>query len=61
MILVRPWIEFGMQAGLKHKLRAAGISGNLLDLFTNYLFKRRQRVVLLGVESLRTFIKAGVP
>ena len=38
-----------------------GISGNLLDWFTNYLFKRRQRVVLLGVESLWTFIKAGVP
>ena len=27
-------------AGLIHKLRAAGISGNLLDWFTNYLFKR---------------------
>ena len=48
-------------AGLIHKLRAAGISGNLLDWFTNYLFKRRQRVVLPGVESLWTFIKAGVP
>ena len=44
---------------LKHKLRAAGIS--LLDWFTNYLFKRRQRVVLPGVESLWTFIKADVP
>ena len=39
-------------AGLIHKLRAAGISGNLLDWFTNYIFKRRQRVVLPGVESL---------
>ena len=29
--------------------------------FTNYLFKRRQRVVLPGVESLWTFITAGVP
>ena len=38
-------------AGLIHKLRAAGISGNLLDWFTNYLFKRRQRVVLPEVES----------
>ena len=47
-------------AGLIHKLRAAGISGKLLDWFTNYLFKRRQRVVLPGVESLWTFIKAGV-
>ena len=28
-------------AGLIHKQRAVGISGNLLDWFTNYLFKRR--------------------
>ena len=48
-------------AVLIHKLRAAGISGNLLDWFTKYLFKRRQRVVLPGVEPLWTFIKAGVP
>ena len=50
-------------AGLIHKLRAAGISVNLLDWFTNYmyLFKRRQRVVLPGVESLWTFIKTGAP
>ena len=27
-------------AGLIHKLRAVGISGNLLDWFTNYLFER---------------------
>ena len=40
---------------------AAGISGNLLEWFTNYLFKRRQRVLLPGVESLCTFIRAGVP
>ena len=38
-----------------------GISGNILAWFTNYLFKGRQRVVLPGVESLRTFIKTGVP
>ena len=48
-------------AGLIHKLRAAGISGNLLDWLTNYIFKRRQRVVLPGVDSLWTFIKASVP
>ena len=47
-------------AGLIYKLRAAGISGKLLDWFTNYLFKRIQRVVLPGVDSLWTFIKAGV-
>ena len=50
-----------LHASLIHKLRAAGISGKLLDWFTNYLFKRRQRVVLPGVEFLLTFIKAGVP
>ena len=45
-------------AGLINKLWAAGISGNLLDWFSNYLFKRRQRVLLLpGVEYLWTFIK----
>ena len=48
-------------AGLIYKLRAAGISGKLLDWLTNYLFKRRQRVVLPSVESLWTFIKEGVP
>ena len=48
-------------AGLIDKLRAAGISGNILDWFTNYLFTRKQRVVLPGVESLWLFIKAGVP
>ena len=33
-------------AGHNNSLRPVGISGNLLDWFTNYLFKRRQRVVL---------------
>ena len=37
------------------------ISGNLLDWFTNYLFKRGQIVVLPGGYSLWTFIKADVP
>ena len=61
VILVRPLIEFGMQVLFINYIRAADISGNLLDWFTNYLFKRGQRVVLPGVESLWTFIKAGVP
>ena len=47
-------------AGLIHKLREEGISGNLLDWFTNFLFKRRQSCATLG-ESLWTFINAGVP
>ena len=40
---------------------AAGTSGNLLDWLTNYLFKRRQRVVLPGIDSLWSFIEPGVP
>ena len=48
-------------AGLIHILRAVGISGKLLDWFTNYLFERRQKVLPPGVESLLTFIKAANP
>ena len=38
-------------AGLIHKLNAAGISGNLLSWFIDYLSNRRQRVVFPGVSS----------
>ena len=37
--------------GLIYKLRNLSISGNLLDLLTNYLADRLQRVVLNGQES----------
>ena len=43
------------------KLEAAAISGNLLLWFRSYLFDRRQRAVLPGVESALKFIRAGVP
>ena len=56
VILVRPLVT---HADLIDKLRVVGISGNSLDWLTNFLFKRRQSVVL--PESLWTFIKAGVP
>ena len=48
-------------AGLIHKLRAAGISGQLLKWFTSYLEIRKQRVVLPGAQSDWNFIYAGVP
>ena len=37
--------------GLLIKLKAAGITGDLLSWFTNYLQDRKQYVVLPGVKS----------
>ena len=48
-------------AGLIHKLRAAGISGQILKWFVSYLENRKQRVVLPGGESGWNYIHAGVP
>ena len=48
-------------AGLIHKLRAAGISGQILKWFVSYLENRKQRVVLPGAESGWNYINAGVP
>ena len=48
-------------AGLIHKLKAAGITGQLLDWFVSYLENRRQRVVISGVQSDWAYISAGVP
>ena len=48
-------------SGLIHKLKAAGVTGNLLQWFTSYLENRKQRVVLSGVKSIWNYIKAGVP
>ena len=48
-------------AGLLHKLKAAGVQGELLKWFTNYLDERKQRVILPGVASDWTYILAGVP
>ena len=48
-------------SGLIHKLKSAGISGNLITWFTNYLTGRKQRVVMSGVQSAWNFISAGVP
>ena len=47
--------------GLIYKLKTFGISGNLLTLLSSFLHDRRQRVVLNGINSEWTNIKAGVP
>ena len=47
--------------GLIFKLKQDGISGNLLNLFENYLTNKKQRVVLNGSHSDYTSIESGVP
>ena len=47
--------------GLLCKLKAAGVTGNVLKWFKSYLSNRKQRVVLPGVFSDWKDIKAGVP
>ena len=47
--------------GLLCKLKAAGITGTLLDWFKDYLIGRKQRVVIPGAMSDWNFINAGVP
>ena len=47
--------------GLLFKLKSYGISGNLLDWFTNYLDNRQQRVLVDGKTSKWVKINAGVP
>lgn len=47
--------------GLLPKLRAAGVTGEVLNWFENYLADRKQRVVLRGAVSDWIFIRAGVP
>ena len=43
------------------KLEAAGITGTVLQWFTDYLKDRKQRVVLPGAKSNWNYINAGVP
>ena len=42
-------------------MKQNGISGNLLNVITNFLCQRKQRVVLNGQHSSWTNIEAGVP
>ena len=47
--------------GLLFKLKQNGMSGNMLNVITNFLYQRKQRVVLNGQHSSWTNIKAGFP
>ena len=47
--------------GLVFKLKQNGVSGSLLKLLSNYLTKRKQRVVLNGSSAAYDTINAGVP
>ena len=47
--------------GLLFKLERAGIRGNLLSWFKDYLTNRRQKVVIPGASSDITYTSAGVP
>ena len=42
-------------------MKQNGISGNLLNVITNFLYQRKQRVVLNGQHLSWTNIEAGVP
>ena len=53
----RHLIKFGTRVFLKQ----SGISGNLLNVITDFLSQRKQRVVLNGQHSSWTNIEAGVP
>jgi hypothetical protein len=47
--------------GLLHKMKAYGITGNLIDWFSSYLKGRRQKVIIKNNSSAYCEISAGVP
>ena len=47
--------------GLLYKLISLGVSGNLLQLLTDYLSNRRQQVLINGEISNITFLTTGSP
>ena len=47
--------------GLIFKLKQNGVSGSLLIVFQNYLYNRKQRVVLNGSYSVISAVESGVP
>ena len=49
------------QAGLLHKLKSYGISGQIFSLISSFLSNRRLRVVLDGKSSQEYPVNAGVP
>ena len=48
-------------AGLLHKLKSYGISGQIFDLISSFLSNRRLRVILDGTSSQEYPVNAGVP
>ena len=48
-------------AGLLHKLKSYGISGQVFGLISSFLINRRLRVVLDGKSSQEDPVNAGVP
>ena len=54
-------ISKAFDKGLIYKLHQYGFSRNLLALLTDFLSKRKQRVVLNGQDSSWADIKAGFP
>ena len=48
-------------AGLLHRLKSYGISGQILGLISSFLNNRRLRVVLDGKSSQEYLFNAGVP
>ena len=48
-------------AGLLHKLRSCGISGQIFDLISSFLCNRQLEVVLDGKSSQEYPVNAGVP
>ena len=48
-------------AGLLHKLKSYGISGEIFGLISSFLSNRRLRVVLDGKSSQEYPVNAGVP
>jgi hypothetical protein len=47
--------------GLLHKMKAYGITENLINWFKSYLEARRQKVVIKNNSSAYCEISAGVP
>ena len=54
-------MTLSLAQGLLFKLKQNGISGNLLNVFTDFLNQRKQGVVLNEQHSSWTNVEAGVP
>ena len=52
---------YNWNAGLLHKLKSYGISGQIFGLISSFLSNRRLQVVLDGKSSQEYFVNAGVP